>query len=137
MAAFSACSASLYVIIGRKVRGSVSFVSYIWLVYAAAAAVTLLIIAFNRVPLLGYDPRGYLWVLLLAVLAQVIGHGALNFTLKFISPTTLTMATQSVPVMSAIWAFLIIGRDSDGSTSSGKLDPPARCDNRIAGPESA
>ena len=108
MAATSACSASLYVIIGRKVRGSVSFVSYIWLVYGAAAAVTLLIIAFNRIPLLGYDPRGYLWVLLLAVLAQVIGHGALNFTLKFISPTKLTMATQSVPVMSAIWAFLII-----------------------------
>lgn len=107
MAVISACSASLYIIVGRKVRGDVAFIPYIWLVYAAAAAVTLLIIAINGVSLVGYDPRGYLWILLLAVLAQIIGHGALNFVLRFISPTTLTMTVQSVPVMSAIWAFLI------------------------------
>ena len=107
MAVVSACSAALYIIVGRKVRGDVSFIPYIWLVYAAAAAVTLLIIAINGVRLIGYDPRGYLWVLLLAVLAQIIGHGALNFVLRFISPTTLTMTVQSVPIMSAIWAFLI------------------------------
>ena len=107
MAVVSACSASLYIIIGRKVRGSVSFVPYIWLAYTAGAAVTLLIIAAGRISLLGYDMRGYMWVLLLAILAQIIGHGALNFVLKFMSPTTLTMTVQSVPVMSAVWAFLI------------------------------
>ena len=107
MAVISACSASLYIIVGRKVRGDVAFIPYIWLVYAAGSAVTLLIIAINRISLIGYDPRGYLWVLLLAVLAQIIGHGALNFVLRFISPTTLTMTVQSVPIMSAVWAFLV------------------------------
>ena len=107
MAVISACSASLYIIIGREVRASVSFVPYIWLVSAAGAAVTLLIIALSRISLVGFDPRGYLWVLLLAILAQIIGHGALNFVLKYMSPTTLTMTTQSVPVLSAVWAFLI------------------------------
>ena len=107
MAVVSACSASLYIIIGRKVRGDVAFVPYIWLVYSAGALVTLAIIAFNGIPLIGYDPRGYLWVLLLAILAQILGHGALNFVLRFMSPTTLTMTVQSVPVLSAIWAFLI------------------------------
>ena len=107
MAVISACSAALYIIIGRKVRGHTSFVPYIWLVNSAAAAVTLLIIAFDGISLIGYDIRGYLWVLLLAILAQIIGHGALNFVLRFMSPTTLTMTAQSVPVLSAIWAFLI------------------------------
>ena len=107
MAVISACSASLYIIVGRKVRGDVSFVPYIWLVYSAGAGVTLLIIALNGVSLIGYDLRGYLWVLLLAILAQIIGHGALNFVLRFMSPTTLTMTVQSVPVLSAIWAFLV------------------------------
>ena len=107
MAVVSACSASLYIIIGRKVRGDVSFVPYIWLVYSAGALVTLAIIAVNGIALIGYDIRGYLWVLLLAILAQILGHGALNFVLRFMSPTTLTMTVQSVPILSAIWAFLI------------------------------
>ena len=46
-------------------------------------------------------------MLLLAILAQVMGHGALNYVVKFVSPTTLTMSVQTVPVMSAIWAFII------------------------------
>ncbi len=107
MAVVSACSASLYIIIGRKVRGDVSFVPYIWLVYSAAAIVTLVLVAIDGISLIGYDIRGYLWVLLLAILAQILGHGALNFVLRFISPTTLTMTVQSVPILSAIWAFLI------------------------------
>ena len=107
MAVISACSASLYIIIGRKVRGDVSFVPYIWLVYSAGALVTLAIIAANGISLIGYDLRGYLWVLLLAILAQILGHGALNFVLRFMSPTTLTMTVQSAPILSAIWAFLI------------------------------
>lgn len=107
MAVVSACSASIYIIIGRKARANVSFIPYIWLVYAAGALVTLAIIAVNGVSLIGYDPRGYLWVLLLAILAQILGHGALNFVLRFMSPTTLTMTVQSAPILSAIWAFLI------------------------------
>ena len=107
LAVTSACSASLYIIVGRRLRGSVSFVPYIWLVYTGGALVTLLVIAISGVSLIGYDPRGYVWVLLLAILAQIIGHGALNFVVKFMSPTTLTMSVQTVPVMSAVWAFFI------------------------------
>ena len=108
MALISACSASLYIIIGRKVRGSVSFVPYIWLVYTSGAVTTLLIIALSRTPVLGYEWQGYFWVLLLAVLAQIIGHGVLNFVLRYLSPTTLTVTAQTVPVLSVLWALLIL-----------------------------
>lgn len=107
LAAISACSAALYITIGRKVRSSTSFIPYIWLVYTAGAAVTLLIIAFTRVSLVGYDIRGYLWVLLLAILAQIIGHGVLNFVLKYVSPTVITVTAQVMPVLAAFWAFVI------------------------------
>lgn len=107
LAAISACSAALYITIGRKVRSTTSFIPYIWLVYTAGAAVTLLIIALTRVSLVGYDIRGYLWVLLLAILAQIIGHGALNFVLKYVSPTVITVTAQAMPVLAAFWAFVI------------------------------
>lgn len=108
MALISACSASLYIIIGRKVRGSVSFVPYIWLVYTSGAIATVFIIASSGTPVLGYEWQGYAWVVLLAVLAQIIGHGVLNFVLKYLSPTTLTVTAQTVPVLSVLWALLIL-----------------------------
>ncbi len=107
LAAISACSAALYITIGRKVRSTTSFIPYIWLVYTAGSAVTLLIIGLNRVSLIGYDIRGYLWVLLLAILAQIIGHGALNFVLKYVSPTVITVTAQAMPVLATVWALVI------------------------------
>ena len=104
----SACSASVYIIIGRSVRGSVAFVPYIWLVYASGSVVCTLMLVVGRANVLSYDPPGYFWVLLLAILAQVFGHGVLNFVLKFISPTTITVVSQAVPILSALWALLIL-----------------------------
>jgi len=121
MALISACSASLYIIIGRKVRGSVSFVPYIWLVYTSGAVTTLLIIASSRTPVLGYEWQGYLWVLLLAVLAQIIGHGVLNFVLRYLSPTTLTVTAQTVPVLSALWALLILSETPTMTQVAGSI----------------
>ncbi len=121
LAVSSACSASLYIIVGRRLRGSVSFVPYIWLVYSGGALVTLLIIAISGLPLVSYDLRGYLWVLLLAILAQIIGHGALNFVVKFMSPTTLTMSVQTVPVLSAIWAYIIFNEIPTGWQAAGAV----------------
>lgn len=107
LALISAVAASIYLIIGRKVRSSVSFIPYIWLVYASGSVVTLFVIGINRIPVLGYDVRGYFWIFMLTLLAQIIGHGALNYVVKFLPPTTLSVTGQSVPILSAIWALLI------------------------------
>lgn len=134
MAVVSASSASIYIIIGRKVRGDVSFVPYIWLVYSAGAIVTLVIIAVNGISLIGYDLRGYLWVLLLAILAQILGHGALNFVLRFISPTTLTMTVQSVPILSADLGISDFQRDTDRLSGNWQPDTGLGRDHRAAEP---
>lgn len=104
----SASSASVYIIIGRSLRGSVALVPYIWVVYASGSVVCVLMLVIGRASILSYDPPGYLWVLLLAILTQVFGHGVLNFVLKFISPTTITVVSQAVPILSAVWALLIL-----------------------------
>jgi len=107
LALISALGASMYLTIGRTIRKTVSFIPYIWLVYTSGSIVTLLFLAVNHVPVLGYDIWGYFWVLMLTLLAQIIGHGALNYALKFLPPTTLSVTGQSVPIMSAIWALFL------------------------------
>ena len=104
----SSCAASVYIIIGRSMRGSVSFVPYIWLIYTSGTVVCVFMLGIGRTAVLSYDPLGYFWVLLLAILSQVFGHGILNFVLKFISPTTLTVVAQAVPLLSAVWALVIL-----------------------------
>jgi len=103
----SAVLASVYLIIGRKVRADVSFLPYMWLVYTGGAITTLLIVLVNRSPIVGYEPQGYFWVLMLALLAQIVAHGAFNYLLGFMKATTISVSGQSVPILSAIWAFLI------------------------------
>jgi drug/metabolite transporter (DMT)-like permease len=107
LALIGAVGASVYLTIGRKVRSSVSFVPYIWLVYTGGSVVTLIVIGINRIPLTGYDVRGYFWVIMLTLVAQIIGHGVLNYVLKYMPPTTLSVTGQSVPILSAIWAFFL------------------------------
>ena len=46
-------------------------------------------------------------LLLLAILAQIIGHGVLNYVLKYVSPTVITVTAQAMPVLATIWAFVI------------------------------
>lgn len=114
LAAISACSAALYITIGRKVRATTSFIPYIWLVYTAGSGVTLIIIGLSQAPLIGYDIRGYLWVLLLAILAQIIGHGVLNYVLKYVSPTVITVTAQVMPVLASVWALVIFSEIPTG-----------------------
>ncbi len=107
LALFAALMAALYFVIGRSVRSSVSLVPYIWIVYTSGSVFTFIIIFFNQVPVTGYDPQGYFWVLALAILAQIIGHGTLNYVVKFLPPTLLSVMGQSVPILSGVWALLI------------------------------
>jgi len=107
LALISALMAALYFVTGRKVRANVSLVPYVWIVYSSGAIFTFLIIFFNSVPVAGYNPMGYFWVFMLAILAQIIGHGTLNYVVKFLPPTILSVMGQSVPILSGIWAFLV------------------------------
>ena len=108
IAAVSAFSAAMYIIIGRSQRRSTAFIPYVWLVYASGSVATLLIILFSRTSLVGYTASGYVWVLLAAITAQIIGHGVLNYALKFLTATALTMTAQLMPVLSVLWGLLLL-----------------------------
>lgn len=107
LAIFSALGSSIYLIIGRKLRASTSFLPYVWLVYTGGSIIALLIMLFNQSPIIGYDPRGYIWVIALAIVAQIIAHGTFNFILGYLPATTVSVSSQAVPILGTIWAFFI------------------------------
>jgi drug/metabolite transporter (DMT)-like permease len=54
-----------------------------------------------------HSAEGYLWVLVATLLSQLIAHPAFNFVLGHLSPTFISIASQSIIVIAAILAFFL------------------------------
>jgi drug/metabolite transporter (DMT)-like permease len=97
-----------YLIIGRKIRAHISLVPYIFLVYGMAAIALIIFMLASRNSPLGYEPETYGWILLLAVVPQLIGHSIFNWALKHMPATFVAVNTLGEPVGSAILAVFIL-----------------------------
>ncbi|MFQ6117298.1 MAG: DMT family transporter, partial [Candidatus Bipolaricaulia bacterium] len=101
--------ASAYFLVGRRVRQRVGLFNYIFVVYGLAAAALLMVVLVARQPLLGYPGQVYLFLFLLALGPQLLGHSSLNWVLKYTSAATVAVATLGEPVGSTVLAYLILG----------------------------
>jgi drug/metabolite transporter (DMT)-like permease len=107
LALLGAMTVAVYMIIGRVLRPTLSLLPYIWAVYGTAALVLSLVVLLNRLPVVGYAPAAYLWMLLLAIFPQLIGHSSLNYALGYLPATYVSIATQIEPILSAVVAFFL------------------------------
>ncbi len=97
-----------YFLIGRRVRGRFSLPVYIAGVYGSAAGISLLIVAGAGLPLLGYRPETYLWMALIAIFPQLIGHSSFNWALRYLPTAVVTVTTLGEPIGSTILAYAIL-----------------------------
>jgi drug/metabolite transporter (DMT)-like permease len=97
-----------YLIIGRKLRGNMSLVPYIFLVYGMAALVLIIVMFAAGESPLGYVPNVYLWILLLAAVPQLIGHSTFNWLLKYLPATFVAITTLAEPIGAAILAYFFL-----------------------------
>ena len=110
LALAGAWTVSGYLIIGRKLRmaRSISLIPYIFLVYGMSAiALIVIMFAAGQSPL-GYPPRTYGWIFLLAAFPQLIGHSTYNWALRYLPATLVAIITLIEPIGSAILAYLIL-----------------------------
>jgi len=108
LALVGAWMASLYFLLGREAqRRGLGIGSYVVVAYSTGALVLLplpLIVGSNY---LGYPVAVYAYILLMAVLSQVVGHTTLNWAVRWISPTLVTLAILFEPVGSSFLGYLI------------------------------
>lgn len=97
-----------YVLIGRRLRRSIGLLSYASLVYSSAAILLLLSTLAFGYRLVGYSTTTYVMLVLLAVVPQLIGHSSLNWSLRFVPATLVTIAVLGEPVGATALAFLIL-----------------------------
>ncbi|MGJ3237784.1 MAG: DMT family transporter [Anaerolineae bacterium] len=115
---FGAITIAVYLIIARKLqkpslRDGVPFklhvIPYIWLVYGTAGLILLVWSLMTGVAVTGYSADGYLWLVLMALFPQLIGHSSLNYAVGYLPATIVSMLTQLEPIGSALLAYLLFG----------------------------
>jgi len=97
-----------YLMIGRKLRKGMSLVPYIFLIYGAAAVAlcTAMLVAGQRPT--GFSGMTYVWILLLALVPQLIGHSTFNWILRYVPATMVAITTLGEPVGAAVLAYFVL-----------------------------
>lgn len=109
LALIGSITASGYVVIGSTLRKDLSLLAYIWLVYTSSAVVLVLIQLLAGQSLTGYTSLAYLYVLLLAVGPQLLGHSSFNWALRYLSPTFVAISILGEPIGASLLAWLLFG----------------------------
>lgn len=107
LAAFGAMTVAVYMIIGKRLRPKLSLIPYIWMVYGIAAIVLAIALVFTGTQVTGHSTNGYLWIIALALIPQLVGHSSLNYALAYLPATFVSIATQAEPIGSAIIAYFV------------------------------
>ena len=96
-------------IIAEKVRQFETTIVYTRTLYLTAS-ITLLVIAFiTNSNLIGYTSNEYLGLIFLGVVPTIIGHNAIYYSVKYVSPTIVSAFPLGEPVIATILAFFIFG----------------------------
>lgn len=108
-------SFSAYLIVGSRLRATLSLPAYIWLAYSAAALILLassiasIASGNGAAALTGYPAQAWLLLLGLALGPQLTGHTAYNWSLRHVSPTFVAVVALGEPVVGAALAYFAFG----------------------------
>jgi drug/metabolite transporter (DMT)-like permease len=107
LSVIGAVTVAVYLIIGRKLRASIALTPYVWLVYGFAALVLSIGVLLSGTQIVGHSLSGYFWIVVLALVPQLVGHSSLNYALAYLPATLVSVATQLEPVLSTAVALVI------------------------------
>lgn len=108
-AILGAVFASGYFLVGRGLRtGGQDWLSYVTLAYSTAALVLIGAAVVGTHDFTGYSLRTYAFLLVLAVVPQLIGHTALNRSLGYLPAVSVTIAVLGEPVGATIFSIVLL-----------------------------
>jgi drug/metabolite transporter (DMT)-like permease len=110
-----------YLMIGRSLRSGMSLLPYIFVVYGVAAVVLFAAMFASGHRPTGFSGMTYVWIVLLALIPQLIGHSTFNWILRFVPVTLVAITTLGEPVGSAVLAYFILKEIPASLTIGGGL----------------
>ncbi|PPT08434.1 Permease of the drug/metabolite transporter (DMT) superfamily [Geitlerinema sp. FC II] len=110
LALLGAWMVSLYLLLGREAqRRGLGTTGYIAIAYTVAAVILVPTPMAFGASYLGYPWPVYGAIALMALLSQLIGHTSINWTVRWVSPTLVTLAILLEPVCSSLLGYWVFG----------------------------
>jgi drug/metabolite transporter (DMT)-like permease len=101
-------AAAGYFLIGRRLRSRLSLLAYVFPVYCTAAAALVLVVLLSGLPVLPQQQGTWLWLALMALVPQILGHSSLNWALRYLSATYVTIAVLGEPIGATLLAWWLL-----------------------------
>ncbi|MBP2242508.1 drug/metabolite transporter (DMT)-like permease [Cytobacillus eiseniae] len=107
--ALIACAlVTAYLMFGQSVRKRLSLVTYTFVVYSISTITLLIYVLIRQEPLVPYATNDWVYFILLAIIPNLLGHTLFNWSLKWLSTSTISMAILFEPVGAAILAYYLL-----------------------------
>ncbi|DAC72687.1 MAG TPA: EamA/RhaT family transporter [Thermoplasmata archaeon] len=107
LALLGGVAAGLYILGGRKLRKTVSTVSYAFVVYTVGAITLFFICLSFDAPIINLAISDYSIILLMALVSGIFGHTLYNWSLGHIRASVMSVALLGEPIGSTFLAFVI------------------------------
>lgn len=107
LAMLGGVAAGFYILGGRKIRKTVSILSYAFVVYSVGT-ITLFVICFMfNAPVYNLSLKDYQIILLMAVVSGIFGHTLYNWTLEHIRASVASVVLLGEPIGSSLLAYAL------------------------------
>ena len=106
LALVGAVMASAYLVTGSRVQERLDILTYITIVYTTSALFLVLIALATGVSFTGYRSSSYLYLVLLAVVPQLVGHTAINWALRHLRAGMVAISILGEAIGATILAYL-------------------------------
>lgn len=109
LALLGAAVITAYFLIGQHVRKAISLSVYTFIVYLASSVFLIVYCVALQYPLTGYSGENWLLFLGLALIPTLLGHTVMNWLIRWLSTSTISMSILGEPVGTCILAYFILG----------------------------
>jgi drug/metabolite transporter (DMT)-like permease len=109
LAALGAAAMACYLLLGRRLGGEMDVWAYSGLAVAVGSAALFAFAALRGAPLLPASGEAFAYLLLAALVPQLVGHGLLTWSLRHTRPTVVGIATVGEPIGATALAWLWLG----------------------------
>ncbi|MBU1048414.1 DMT family transporter [Candidatus Bipolaricaulota bacterium] len=106
--------AAIYFMIGRHVRQIVSATEYVAVTYGMAAVMLLAVCVITHTPAFGFSASTIGFLVLLALIPQLLGHSTFNWALKHVSASHVSIMILGEPVGAGILALIFFSEVPSG-----------------------
>jgi drug/metabolite transporter (DMT)-like permease len=109
-ALLGAMFAAVFLLVGRRLLATEGrWLPYSTATYTTAAVALAVAVAISGKPVTGFSDETYLYLVLLALVPQVVGHSAVNRSLGYLPAFAVALAVQGEPVGSTVLAAALLG----------------------------